>query len=70
MLRLIGRRLLFMVPTLILASMLIFALAEVLPGDVGRSILGQYAPESSVRALDHRLGVDRPLVVRYTRWAG
>ena len=38
--RLIGRRLLLMVPTLILASMLIFAIAEVLPGDVGRSILG------------------------------
>ena len=32
MLRLIGRRLLLMVPTLILASILIFALAEVLPG--------------------------------------
>ena len=69
MLRLIGRRLLFMVPTLILASMLIFALAEVLPGDVGRSILGQYAPEQQVRILDHKLGVDRPLYVRYSKWA-
>jgi len=70
MLRLIGRRLLFMVPTLILASMLIFALAEVLPGDVGRSILGQYAPQEQVRILDHKLGVDRPLYERYARWAG
>ena len=70
MLRLIGRRLLFMVPTLILASMLIFSLAEVLPGDVGRSILGQYASEQQVKLLDHKLGVDRPLPVRYGKWAG
>ncbi|MEI6725283.1 MAG: ABC transporter permease [Actinomycetes bacterium] len=70
MLRLIGRRLLLMVPTLILASLLIFALAEVLPGDVGRSILGPYATEQQVKALDHQLGSDRPLIVRYTKWAG
>jgi peptide/nickel transport system permease protein len=58
-----------MVPTLILASMLIFALAEVLPGDVGRSILGQYATEEAVAALNEKLGADRPLVVRYADWA-
>jgi peptide/nickel transport system permease protein len=69
MLRLIGRRLLLMIPTLILASILIFALAEVLPGDVGRSILGQYATEEAVAALNKELGADRPLVVRYAAWA-
>ena len=58
-----------MVPTLILASMLIFALAEVLPGDVGRSILGIYATEEDVAALNEKLGADRPLVVRYASWA-
>ncbi len=70
MLRLIGRRLLLMIPTLILASMLIFALAEVLPGDVGRSILGPYATEEQVQLLNEKLGADRPLVVRYGAWAG
>jgi len=70
MLRLIGRRLLLMIPTLILASMLIFALAEVLPGDVGRSILGPYATEEQVQLLNEKLGADRPLVVRYAAWAG
>ncbi len=70
MLRLIGRRLLLMIPTLILASILIFALAEVLPGNVGRSILGQYATEEAVAALNEKLGADRPLVVRYATWAG
>jgi len=59
-----------MIPTLILASMLIFALAEVLPGDVGRSILGPYATEEQVQLLNEKLGADRPLVVRYAAWAG
>jgi peptide/nickel transport system permease protein len=70
MLRLIGRRLLLMVPTLILASILIFALAEVLPGDVGRSILGPYATQQQVDILNHQLGADRPLYERYVTWAG
>jgi peptide/nickel transport system permease protein len=59
-----------MIPTLILASILIFALAEVLPGDVGRSILGPYATEEQVQLLNEKLGADRPLVVRYVAWAG
>jgi peptide/nickel transport system permease protein len=70
MLRLIGRRLLLMVPTLILASILIFALAEVLPGDVGRSILGIYASQEQVDFLNQQLGADRPLVVRWASWGG
>jgi peptide/nickel transport system permease protein len=70
MLRLIGRRLLLMIPTLILASILIFALAEVLPGDVGRSILGPYATQEQVAILNKALGADRPLYERYLTWAG
>jgi peptide/nickel transport system permease protein len=70
MLRLIGRRLLLMLPTLILASILIFALAEVLPGDVGRSVLGPYATQQQVDILNHTLGADKPLYERYAHWAG
>jgi peptide/nickel transport system permease protein len=70
MTRLIVRRLLIMVPTLILVSMLVFALADWLPGDVGRSILGPYATQQEVNILDHRLGADRPLVIRYFAWGG
>ena len=69
MLRLIGRRLLLMIPTLILASMLIFALAEVLPGDVGRTILGPYATQEQVEILNQKLGADKPLYERYAVWA-
>jgi peptide/nickel transport system permease protein len=58
-----------MVPTLILASMLIFALAEVLPGDVGRTILGPYASQQQVNILNHQLGADKPIYERYAIWA-
>jgi peptide/nickel transport system permease protein len=60
-----------MIPTLILVSILIFALAEVfVPGSVGRSILGPYATEEQVQLLNEKLGADRPIVVRYLSWAG
>lgn len=54
--------------TLVLISMLVFAAAEILPGDVGRTILGPYATEEQVARLNHELGVDRPLLVRYADW--
>jgi peptide/nickel transport system permease protein len=59
-----------MVPTLLLVSMLVFALSEVLPGDVGRTILGPYATPAQVTALDHALGADKPIVERYGVWLG
>jgi peptide/nickel transport system permease protein len=46
----------------------VFFGAQVLPGNVGRSILGPLADKASVDALNARLGVDRPLVVQYADW--
>lgn len=68
MTRFLLRRLALMVATLVVVSMVIFALAQIVPGDVGRTILGPYASPAQVAALDHRLGYDRPLVVRYVDW--
>jgi peptide/nickel transport system permease protein len=46
----------------------VFFGAQVLPGNVGRSILGPLADKASVDALNAKLGVDRPLVVQYADW--
>ncbi|MGO8886659.1 MAG: ABC transporter permease [Streptosporangiaceae bacterium] len=54
--------------TLWLLSVIIFFAGQVLPGDPGRAILGNLASPSAVAALDHQLGVDRPLVVQYGSW--
>ena len=56
--------------TLVIVSFAVFAAAEVLPGDVGRTILGPYASQQQVEKLDHQLGADEPLVKRYFTWAG
>ena len=65
MARFIARRLLLAIVTLWLLATIVFAIANVLPADVGRTILGPFAPQESVDALNHRLGTDRPIVVRY-----
>ena len=68
MARFLLRRLGLAVPALWLVSVLIFALAEIVPGDVARTILGPYATPDQVASLRHQLGADRPLVVRYAAW--
>src|ERR1700677_930072 len=59
-----------MVLTLWIVSLIVFFAGQVLPGDPGRAILGNLASVQSVQILDHQLGVDRPLLVRYFTWIG
>ena len=56
--------------SLFLLSILVFAMAGVLPGDPARNLLGREAPASQVKELNHQLGYDRPFVVRYFDWLG
>jgi peptide/nickel transport system permease protein len=65
MARFITRRLLLAIVTLWLLATIVFVIANVLPADVGRTILGPFAPQESVDALNQRLGTDRPILVRY-----
>jgi peptide/nickel transport system permease protein len=72
--RLAGRmilfRVLFTVLTLFVVSVGIFLLAQVLPGDIGRTILGPYASPDQVAALNDELGLNRPVTERYLDWLG
>jgi len=63
--RFIAKRLGLSLITLILVSVIVFGVSQVLPGDVGRTILGPYATNGQVAQLDHSLGLDRPPVIRY-----
>jgi peptide/nickel transport system permease protein len=67
-LRFLLRRLGLALLTLLLVSMIVFATAQLLPGDLGRTILGPYATEEQVDALNDRLGADDPAPVRYASW--
>jgi peptide/nickel transport system permease protein len=66
----LARRISLSLLTLFLLSIAVFAGAQLLPGDVGRAILGPLADPRAVAVLDHQLGVDRPPLVQYLAWIG
>lgn len=64
----ISYRLMHAAVTLFLLSIIVFVGCQVLPGDVGRAILGPFADADAVVKLNHELGLDRPLLVQYSGW--
>src|SRR5919106_1465538 len=54
--------------TLWLLSVIVFFGTQVLPGNVGRRILGAFADQAAVDALNERLGTDRPVLTQYWDW--
>ena len=56
--------------TLAVASMVVFAVMELLPGDPARLMLGMNATAESVAALRTQMGLDYPILIRYLNWAG
>jgi peptide/nickel transport system permease protein len=54
--------------TLFLLTVFVFFGSQVLPGDVARRILGPFADQRAVDALNHQLGTDRPLLTQYWDW--
>ena len=62
------QRLAVLAATLVIASLVVFAVMEILPGDAAETMLGPTATPEAVAALAHKLGLDLPLHVRYARW--
>ena len=69
MLTFLARRLALALVTLVLLSVIVFALGQVLPGDVGRNVLGGFASQDSVDAFNKERGLDRPATTQYLDWA-
>jgi peptide/nickel transport system permease protein len=65
--RFLLKRLFSAIVTLWLLATIVFAIVNVLPGNIGRKILGPFAPEAEVIAFNQRLGTDRPLLEQYLR---
>jgi peptide/nickel transport system permease protein len=68
MARFLAKRLALSVVTLFILSVVVFAAAQLLPGDVGRNVLGPFADQAALDALNHQVGADRPIVVQYGDW--
>lgn len=69
-LRLVLVRLTSAVLTLLLVSIMIFAVIEILPGDVASRILGRDATPETLAAIRTKLQLDDPAIERYLRWLG
>lgn len=64
------RRLLTLILSLIIASAVIFAVVDLVPGDPASFMLGTGARPDTIAALREQLGLDLPWPVRYLRWLG
>ena len=72
----VARRLFLFVPTLIGASILIFVLMRLVPGDIAEILVYQTGSESSaiqqkqIQKIRQELGLDQPVAVQYLAWVG
>ena len=68
--RYLAKRLLIAVPSLLIASLIVFTLPRLLPGDAVQLMLAEKAYAKDVDELRAKLGLDRPIAVQYVEWLG
>lgn len=66
----VGWRVVGLAGTLVAASLLVFLVLDVLPGDPAALMLGTSAREDTLAALRQQMGLDRPAWLRYLAWVG
>jgi peptide/nickel transport system permease protein len=65
------RRLVALIPTLLLVSLIVFVIMQAIPGDPIDVMYGTEGISDEMRvALERRLGLDQPVAVQYLRWLG
>jgi peptide/nickel transport system permease protein len=64
------RRLLIAVPSLLIASLIVFTLPRLIPGDVVQLMLEEKAYGKDLEDLRSKLGLNRPIHVQYVEWLG
>ena len=70
MLKLIARRLLVVIPTVLVVTFLVFVLLEVAPGDAADSLAGEFPSPQLVESIRQELRLDQPFLTRYLSWLG
>src|SRR5207244_4917997 len=66
----VGRRLLLAIPTLLGASIIVFAMVHLAPGDPIAAIMPVDASKQQIEDIKKAYGFDRPLPVQYLKWLG
>ena len=68
MYKFITKRVLFLIPTILGVTLIIYAVMNITPGDPGRMILGSNVSQEDVDAYNHALGYDLPFLQKYIRY--
>jgi peptide/nickel transport system permease protein len=68
--RYVAKRLLIAIPSLLIASLIVFTLPRLIPGDAVQLMLSEKAYAKDIEELRVKLGLDRPIYVQYFEWAG
>ena len=68
--RYLAKRLLIAIPSLLIASLIVFTLPRLIPGDVVVLMLAEKAYAKDLDELRAKLGLDRSLPVQYVEWLG
>ena len=68
MYKFISKRVLFLIPTILGVTLIIYAVMNITPGDPGRMILGSNVSQEDVDAYNHALGYDLPFLQKYIRY--
>lgn len=68
MYRYVLKRLLFLIPTILGVTLIIYAVMSITPGDPGRSMLGTSAPQADVDAYNEALGYNLPFFQKYLNY--
>lgn len=66
----LARRLIALVPVLLVVAVVVFLLIHLTPGDPAASILGDQATPDQIAAVRRQLGLDQPLPIQFLRWFG
>jgi peptide/nickel transport system permease protein len=66
--RYLAKRLMFIVLTLFAISFIVFGVTQLLPGNAAVMILGQFATEAKIQALEQQLGLNLPWYIQYINW--
>ena len=70
MLAYIIRRLLLLIPVLLIVGVIVFTLMHLTPGDPASVMLGRDATAEQTEALRERLGLNEPVPVQFLNWFG
>lgn len=64
------RRLVLMIPQIVILSILVFLLADLMPGDALTGLIDPTISAEQIEAMREKLGYNKPVHERYLDWAG